>query len=312
MLFVALYSQGYTNKDIENYINTYADVAVEHRQLYGIPASITLAQGILESGAGKSDLAVEANNHFGIKCHRDWTGEGYHKDDDEEQECFRVYSSARASFDDHAAFLQRRRYARLFSLDPADYRGWAQGLSDCGYATNPRYPQLLCDLIERFDLARFDRGDAPAAPSQEPIAEVEEPQPQSAEVGSVEQSIESEFDTAHPIKRRWGLHYVKAHAGDTYVIIGAELGIDAHRLAEYNDRDKGTDRNAVLQPDEIVWLEKKEKQAVIGHDTHIVAPGQTLWDIAQLYGIRLKNLASRNDIKDPEAPLLPNRVILLR
>ena len=124
---------------------------------YGIPASITLAQGILESGDGNSELATKANNHFGIKCHSDWTGESMKYDDDRRNECFRVYSDARESFKDHSLFLsERSRYATLFDLDPIDYKGWARGLKKAGYATDPKYADRLIDLIERHELYRYD------------------------------------------------------------------------------------------------------------------------------------------------------------
>jgi flagellum-specific peptidoglycan hydrolase FlgJ len=125
---------------------------------HGVPASITMAQGILESGSGTSDLATEANNHFGIKCHKDWTGKKFYKDDDQKDECFRVYEHPEASFEDHSLFLKRDRYASLFELKPTDYKGWAQGLKQCGYATNPKYPQLLIELIERHNLHELDQG----------------------------------------------------------------------------------------------------------------------------------------------------------
>ncbi|MCF1422510.1 glucosaminidase domain-containing protein [Mangrovimonas futianensis] len=138
------------------YINLYHAVAMEEMKLYGIPASITLAQGILESGSGKGRLSVEANNHFGIKCH-DWTGAKIYHDDDRSQECFRKYNDAKYSFRDHSLFLkERKRYYKLFELDPDDYRGWAKELRAAGYATDRRYPEKLIDLIERYQLHQYD------------------------------------------------------------------------------------------------------------------------------------------------------------
>ncbi|MDN3595355.1 glucosaminidase domain-containing protein [Zunongwangia endophytica] len=141
---------------VENYIADYAPIAQQEMQLYKVPASITLAQGILESGSGKGRLAQEANNHFGIKCH-DWQGDKIYHDDDRNQECFRKYRHPKYSFRDHSLFLaERRRYAALFDLDTDDYKGWAKGLRDAGYATDRRYPQKLMDLIERYELYRYD------------------------------------------------------------------------------------------------------------------------------------------------------------
>jgi hypothetical protein len=142
-----------------NYIDRFKNTSIEEMNRYGIPASITLAQAILESGTGKSDLAKYANNHFGIKCTKDWKGKGYYKDDDAKDECFRVYNNPEESFKDHSQFLKRKRYANLFELDKNDYEGWAKGLKDAGYATNPRYPQLLIGLIEKYNLNQYDSGE---------------------------------------------------------------------------------------------------------------------------------------------------------
>lgn len=147
-----LWSQS-LNKATMEYIDKYKAIAQEQERIYKIPACITLAQGILESGSGTSRLAVEANNHFGIKCHRDWEGEKFYKDDDKKNECFRVYASAEESYTDHSLFLKKKRYADLFELDIKDYKAWAKGLKRAGYATNPDYPQLLVNLIETYGLA---------------------------------------------------------------------------------------------------------------------------------------------------------------
>jgi flagellum-specific peptidoglycan hydrolase FlgJ len=141
----------------ESYIERYKNIAITEMNGSGIPASITLAQGILESGSGNSKLAKEANNHFGIKCATEWKGETILQDDDNKDDCFRVYKSPEESFRDHTEFLKRKRYASLFELDKNDYRGWANGLKTAGYATNPRYAELLISLVERYDLSRFDR-----------------------------------------------------------------------------------------------------------------------------------------------------------
>lgn len=146
-----------SNDIIGNYISQYKDIAMNNMKVYGIPASIILAQGILESGAGRGDLAVTANNHFGIKCHVDWTGESVRHDDDSSQECFRKYSEPAESFKDHALFLTgRSRYSSLFDLPKSDYQAWAKGLRRAGYATDPRYPEKLISYIERYNLGQFD------------------------------------------------------------------------------------------------------------------------------------------------------------
>lgn len=145
------------SEQVQQYVNNYSGIAQKNMKEHGIPASITLAQGILESGAGYGDLSVSANNHFGIKCHTDWTGDKVYHDDDAEQECFRKYEHAEQSFEDHSKFLTTRsRYAGLFKLENDDYKAWAKGLKAAGYATDPKYPDKLISLIERFDLARYD------------------------------------------------------------------------------------------------------------------------------------------------------------
>lgn len=140
-----------------SYIERFKQIAIREMNNSGIPASITLAQGILESGNGNSELALEGNNHFGIKCTPEWKGKTMLKDDDQKDDCFRVYKTPEESFKDHTEFLKRKRYAPLFELDKNDYRGWATGLKAAGYATNPRYAELLISLIERYNLNRFDR-----------------------------------------------------------------------------------------------------------------------------------------------------------
>jgi hypothetical protein len=146
----------YTNYNAATYIERFKNIAITSMNKYGIPASITLAQAILESGTGNSDLARYANNHFGIKCTSDWKGKGYYKDDDKKDDCFRVYNNPEESFKDHSEFLKRKRYAPLFELDKNDYEGWAYGLKQAGYATNPKYPQLLIGIIERYNLTQYD------------------------------------------------------------------------------------------------------------------------------------------------------------
>jgi hypothetical protein len=161
VLIVLLFSSFFAvaQNKTENYISKYSSAAVAEMDRYGIPASITLAQGILESGNGESRLAVEGKNHFGIKCHSNWNGKTIVEDDDEKGECFRKYSKVSESYRDHSLFLtERGRYSFLFEYQKTDYKKWAKGLKKAGYATNPKYPTLLIDLIERYDLSRFDKG----------------------------------------------------------------------------------------------------------------------------------------------------------
>lgn len=150
----------YKSYNTLSYIDEFKAVAIEEMNAYGIPASITLAQGILESGSGNSDLAKYANNHFGIKCTSDWKGKNYFRDDDQKNDCFRVYKDARESFKDHSEFLKRKRYSPLFQLDKNDYKSWALGLKQAGYATNPKYPDLLINMIEKYQLYQYDQSES--------------------------------------------------------------------------------------------------------------------------------------------------------
>lgn len=184
----------------ESYISEYKDVAIQEMKRSGIPASITLAQGMLESGNGNSALARYANNHFGIKCTNDWDGRKYYKDDDKRNDCFRVYKNAAASFEDHTAFLKRKRYAALFELSSTDYKGWAKGLKKAGYATNPHYPQQLIELIERHELHRFDGRQKRSKHEEE--HEAQDSMATEARSGSY---IVKSGDTLYSIATRYGL-----------------------------------------------------------------------------------------------------------
>lgn len=160
IMFAFLLAVSQNKTATEQYISQYRNIAIENQNQYGIPASITLAQGIIESGSGRSALAKESNNHFGIKCHNNWTGEKTYKDDDKKNDCFRVYNNAEESFTDHSLFLKNnKRYASLFTLDINDYKSWATGLKQCGYATNPNYANLLIDIIELYELNHINETD---------------------------------------------------------------------------------------------------------------------------------------------------------
>ncbi len=261
-----------------NYISQYKDLAIEQMLRYRVPASITLAQGLLESRAGLSDLAVRGNNHFGIKCHG-WTGRKTYHDDDEAGECFRAYDNARQSYEDHSRFLsQNSRYARLFSLDRTDYRGWAKGLKACGYATNPNYANSLIGIIETYGLSQYDRAntydrflerhtaDTPARPGE----------------------------TLHQIYSYNDNYYVVAREGDTYTSIAKEVGLSARKIAKYNERNK----KDTLSLGEYVYLKKKRKKAEKKYKKHphTVKAGESLYSIAQYYGVRTKSLYKKNNL----------------
>ncbi len=247
-------------------------------QRYGIPASITLAQGVLESGAGNSRLATVANNHFGIKCH-DWTGPSISHDDDEQGECFRVYGSAIESFEDHSKFLRgRRRYSSLFQLARTDYRGWAYGLKRAGYATNPAYANSLIDIIELYRLYEYD---TMTLGKNDNIWSTPKP------------SRREDMDMRTRQFRAFNDNcYLTAHAGETYENIAREIGIKAHKLAKYNEQPEDTR----LNEGEIVWLRKKKHHVPdnFNRQYHTAKSNESLYDIAQLYGVRLKNIIKAN------------------
>ena len=197
---VIVFGQSKSNST-QDYINTYTKIAIEQEKQYGIPACITLAQGILESGSGRSRLATEANNHFGIKCHNDWKGKKIYKDDDKKNECFRVYDNAEQSYIDHSLFLVgKKRYADLFKLKKTDYKGLAKGRKQTRYATNPKYPQLLIDIIELYDLANISQTyqeEDLQEESKEIISQNKEKNPQSKEIK------QEKKEKKKPFWKRW-------------------------------------------------------------------------------------------------------------
>ena len=198
------------------YVETFAPIAIDEMRLYGIPASITLAQGILESGSGNGTLALKANNHFGIKCHTTWTGERVYHDDDELGECFRKYSDVKYSYRDHSLFLtQRSRYADLFKLKISDYQGWAKGLKKAGYATDPKYPDKLISLIERFDLWQYDQGGALAQASS-----------------GLEPQNASESINTRAINAKNRIYVVVP--GDTLYSLSKRFGLTVDQIMEHN------------------------------------------------------------------------------
>lgn len=258
------------NKSYQDYIDQYREVAVQQMLMHGIPASITLAQGVLESGAGRSELARKVKNHFGIKCNG-WTGRKSYHDDDMPNECFRAYDSAYESYEDHSAFLTgNRRYSRLFDLKRTDYKGWAKGLKACGYATSPTYASQLIAIIELYDLHKLDK-----AKSYDHLA-----------IKQLKKGLSREI---HEFNNNC---YVIAKQGDTFKSLADELDMSYRSLARFNERDK----NDTLEEGEYVWLKKKRRKAPKEYKKyeHTVQVDESMYSIAQHYGIRLKNLYKIN------------------
>lgn len=279
LLTLTAAAQG-TGSAYQTYISLYKDLAIEQMIRYRIPASITLAQGLLESGAGMSELARKGNNHFGIKCHN-WTGATTYHDDDARGECFRAYRNVVESYEDHSRFLSgNSRYSRLFALQRTDYRGWARGLKACGYATNPRYAESLIGIIEQYALYQYDT----ASKYDKFIARHagNTPAPQGN-------------TRLHPIYLYNKNYYIYAREGDTFRAIGKEIGVSYRAIARYNERDKGD----ILHKGDIVYLKKKQKRATKEYKRkpHTVQPGESLYDIAQKYGIRLESLYKMNHLE---------------
>ncbi|MBQ6156765.1 MAG: glucosaminidase domain-containing protein [Bacteroidales bacterium] len=320
----------YNEQDIRNYIEQYADVAIQKMQEYKIPASITIAQGIFESACGKSRLAVEGNNHFGIKCHNEWTGDTILIDDDELQECFRKYTSVSESYNDHSLFLTtRKRYANLFELDIMDYQAWARTLKQDGYATNPQYADRLISLIERFNIAKLDTlylqqyGDSTALAQNKPIVQNKptKPEKQTAQqssqsttdkhgkkvftaIGSEYPSDQSPF-TYRKVFKNNNTYFVIAEKGDTYEKIAQDILVMADNLRKFNDA------SATDEPmeNEIVYVEAKAH----GNPArvHTVQAGETLRYISQRYGVQLRYILKYNML-DENSVIHPGDQILLR
>lgn len=286
------------------YIDKYHEIAVKHQQEYGIPASITLAQGLLESRAGQSYLATRGNNHFGIKCHNNWHGESVQYDDTLRHMCYRQYGTAEDSFLDHAKFLKGKRYSKLYDLDVTDYRAWARGLKDCGYAEDPDYPSKLVGIIERYRLFDYDI-------NQPRLAHKEALEPDES-IGHdprepLDEGILRSMADLHNIHRRCNVNFVTAVPGDTYESIAAEFDLTPRKIAEFNDAEGRTVR---LGEGDRVYIEPKNKKNLQGDEAYTVKKGETLWGISQKLTLRLKDLMKRNKMTTED--VVPGQVLKLR
>ena len=297
----------------EEYIQTYKDIAMREMRDHKIPASITLAQGLLESGAGNSALAREAKNHFGIKCHKGWTGKTYTMDDDEKDECFRKYSNAEESFRDHSEFLcGRSRYAALFDLDITDYEGWAKGLKAAGYATNPKYAQLLIDRIELYDLAKYDKialgqmtddNVLPDIAPEDELLELAFSPDDRSKYELVDMTEDKRF-----IYENNGVRFAYAKEGETPDGLAKAFGVKLKKLCEYN---------LVRRPDEMVFhsgdvvylaqLKNKNWKA----KKHVVEEGETLRDVALRYAVKPEKIMKKNGLVEGQR-LQTGQVLWLR
>jgi hypothetical protein len=290
----------------QQYIERWADEAVYQMALHGVPASITLAQGILESGNGKSKLALKSNNHFGIKCHSKWNGSRVYHDDDAKDECFRAYQNAAESFQDHSEFLKKPRYEQLFQLDPTDYKGWAKGLKKCGYATSPKYANQLIELINRNNLEEFDKKGLTLAADREAFAESKQAtddlqertkrdanrhvfnQNKNGELMSGLRSIQTSENE---------IRYTLAISGETYESLAKDLDMMTWQLYRYN----GIERNSKSAPyrpaiGETVYLQPKRTRG--RKDWVTIRDGESIWQVSQRCGVSVRALVRKNRLSE--------------
>jgi hypothetical protein len=297
-----------------SYINTYKDLAISEMKRTGIPASITLAQGMIESGNGKSSLAVQANNHFGIKCHDTWNGPTVKHNDNKRNECFRKYKTPAESFRDHSDFLiTTPRYKGLFELSQTDYKGWAKGLKKAGYATNPDYANMLIRKIEEYGLYEYDSSKitASAKPGKKEDAITVMKPPVDSIGFSVTESPTGEKvafrAVPERVKERNRIQYIIVNERDTRNSIEKQFELLPWELPKYNEL--GSD--FVLKPGAILYLQPKRDKAEPGKEIHIVKEGETMYLISQLYGIKYKKLLLLNRMEEGSEPV-PGQKVWLR
>jgi LysM repeat protein len=274
-----------SNLSKKEYVTVYEKIAIQQMNKYKIPASITMAQGILESGSGNSSLAKTANNHFGIKCHTDWKGEKVYFDDDTQNECFRSYTKVEDSYIDHSMFLTtRKRYESLFSYSVSDYKAWSHGLKAAGYATNPKYAEELIKLIEDLELYKLDGSS---------IAPISTNQPA---LFSVKKIHENKVD------------YIVAKKGDSFYQISKRYGLTLSQLHAYNDFNPEKD---ILEEGDIVYLEPKRFYSRT-KNTIVIERTMTLREVSQKEAVKLKKLMRKNQISSPDEQLPKGEKIFLR
>lgn len=302
MLLTLLCTASYGQKmSREEYISRFSSLAVEQMKQSGIPASITLAQGCLESGDGNSYLAREANNHFGIKCHG-WKGASVRHDDDAKGECFRSYNDAEESYRDHSDFLRYNdRYSALFNLEPTDYRGWAYGLQKAGYATAKDYAGRLIGIIEKNSLNNFDLPDSAVLP----------PTPMEAEFNVKLKPLSGTklytVSLYREILQTNGTAYIIAEKGDTYRTLAKELDLFRSEIRRFNDAG----RNDRIAPGDKVYIEAKRHESARHLDKHVVQQGETMRSISQRYAVKLKYLYKYNNLDRGSEPE-PGSLVILR
>jgi len=293
----------------QDYIDIFAKLAIQEMNEYHVPASITMAQACLESGNGNSELAREGNNHFGIKCNSSWSGPSIRKDDETRNECFRKYSTAIESFRDHSKFLTGgMRYQFLFDYKITDYRKWAYGLKKAGYATDPQYPERLIKIIEEFQLHKLDEyyNSTTAYVRPERLGSGAKTVGRHNGGAGIDNFSINPY-TNRNVERRNNVKAFFAKEGDTYEQIAAEFSMKDWEIYKYNDVEKG----AVLEAGSVVYLQTKRGSAPRGNDVHVLKEGESLWSVAQWYGVRLNALYRKNRMNQGVI-LKPGQQISLR
>lgn len=299
----------------KEYIDRWKVTALKNMFEHGIPASITLAQGILESGDGNSLLTKKANNHFGIKCHG-WDGPGYYMDDDKKDECFRVYKKAEDSFEDHSQFLLKKRYASLFTLKPTDYKAWAKGLKKAGYATNPEYAKRLIKIIEDNKLYKYDeysfseylelKGNSKYDQSDEEALVIDNAPKKRSSSSTNKDSGELVFTMGRKIQTHENkINYITAKNGDDYERIAKDMNLGRWQILKYNDIEKSHQ----IKEGDIIYIQPKHNKAKIKSCT--AQSGDTWWSISQKYGVKMNKLMKRNGA-DANSEVKSGQKIVLR
>jgi len=307
ILALILVTMVFAQKDltVEQYIDRYKEISIREMEKSGIPASITLAQGILESRYGNSTLSLASNNHFGIKCHKGWSGKTYYHDDDKKNECFRVYKNPEQSFKDHTEFLQTRsRYEFLFDYDSAEYKKWAHGLKKAGYATNPKYGNILVDLIERHELFIYDRPGRNAVAlrphedrnKQDKVETNDDFKMTESKVTVPAEAIETGSISGEIAYNR--IRAVVVSKYDNLFTIADRHGVSAIRIEKYNDLMP----RQQLEEGMLLYLQPKRGRST-RQRTHVIQRDESMWDISQLYGVKLDKLIQRNLLDEGEEPI---------
>ncbi|NOT49734.1 MAG: LysM peptidoglycan-binding domain-containing protein [Chitinophagaceae bacterium] len=308
LLLLSTFSYGQNSEVVKKYIETYKDLAMHEMLRTGVPAAITLAQGIHESGAGNSKLAAASNNHFGIKCKSNWTGETVKHDDDARGECFRKYPSAEDSYKDHSDFLKNgARYASLFMLDPEDYTAWANGLKNAGYATNPKYPQVLIKLIEDYSLQQYslmalgktkDTAVVTSASGELTVTTVVD--------GAADFLVARHSQVNYPFGefKINDTKVIYVQRGTFFLALAKQYDISLSKFFEINDMAEAEQADK----DQLIYLQRKRKTGA--NEFHIVQPGETLHAISQSEAIRLENLMELNLLKEGQVPAVGEKLHL--